>query len=75
MLSPLEKAETFDMPLRLPWLTLFLVATHCFLFPSESYQDRIAQAYELLRPIGKSYFHFGNLFCIKTESPSAAHDL
>lgn len=59
------------MPLRLPWLTLILIATHCLLF-SESYQARIAQAYG---PIGKTYFHFGNLFGIKRESTSAAHAL
>lgn len=39
------------------------VATLCLLFSSGSYHDRIVQAYELLRPTGKSYF--GNLFGLK----------
>lgn len=74
MLSSCKEAETFDMPLWLTCLTLILVATHGLLFSSESYQARIIQAYELLRPVGKSYFgeslifwesHFGNLLLLQ----------
>lgn len=74
MLSSCKEAETFDMPLWLTSLSLILVAIHGLLFSSESYQARIVQAYELLRPIGKSYFgeslifwesHFGNLLLLQ----------
>lgn len=57
MLSPSEETETFDMPLWSPWLTD--LGCHTLLdVLSESYHARIAQAYELLRPVGEPFFFF-----------------
>lgn len=40
---------------------------------TQSYKARIAQVYELFRPIGSSYFLFGNQFDVKGESALVAH--